>query len=83
MFYDNTNCSIASYAGDNTSYCNDLSLNKVIKKLEIYNSNLFKWVQENQIRAHADKYHPLVTNKSSVLGKIREFIIKNTKEKYR
>ena len=37
MLYDNTNCSIASYAVGNTPYRSDLSLNIVIKKLETYN----------------------------------------------
>ena len=43
MFYDNTDCDIASYADDNTPYCSSFSLDKVINKLKASTNNLFKW----------------------------------------
>ena len=80
MFYDNTDCDIASYADDNTPYCSSFSLDKVINKLEASTNNLFKWFHENHMKANADKCHLLVTTKSAVSANIGEFVINNSNE---
>ena len=80
MFYDNTDCDIASHADDNTPYCSSFSLDKVINKLEACTNNLFKWFHENHMKANADKCHLLVTTKGAVSTNIGEFVINNSNE---
>ena len=80
MFYDITDCDIASYADDNTPYCSSFRLNKVINKLEECTNNLFKWFHENHMKANADKCHLLVTTNSAVSANIEEFVINNSNE---
>ena len=53
MFYDNTDCDIASYADDNLPYCSSFSLDKVVNKLEACTNNLFKWFHENHMLTNA------------------------------
>ena len=79
MFYNITDCDIASYAGT-TPYCSSFSLDKVINKLEACINNLYKWLQENHMKANADKCHLLVTTNSTVFASIEEFIISNSNE---
>ena len=73
MFYDNTDCDIASYADDNTPYCSSFSLDKVINKLETYTSNIFKWFHQNHMKVNAEKCHLLFTTKNAVSTNIEEF----------
>ena len=80
MFYDITDCDIASYADDNTPYCSSFSLDKVINKLEACTNNLFKWFHENHMKANADKCHLLVTSNSAVSANIQELVINNSNE---
>ena len=80
MFYDITDCDIASYADENTPYCSSFSLDKVINKLEACINNLYKWLQENHMKANADKCHLLVTTNSTVSANNEEFIINNSNE---
>ena len=82
MFYDNTDCNIASYVDDNTPSCTSFSLEKVINKLEACTKQQpFKWFHENHMKANADKYHLLVTmTKDAVPANIREFVINNSNE---
>ena len=80
MFYDNTDCDIASYADDSTPYCSSFSLDKVINKLEACTKNLFKWFHENHMKANADKCHLLVTFKSAFSANIEEFVVNNSNE---
>ena len=70
MFYDITDCDIASYTGDNTPYFSSFSLDKVINKLEACTNNLFKWFYENHMKANADKCDLLVTTGSAVSANI-------------
>ena len=80
MFYDNADCDIACYAGDNTPYCSNVSLDKVINKLEACTNNFFKWFHENHMKVNADKCHLLVTTKSAVSKSIGESAINNSNE---
>ena len=79
MFYNITDCDIASYVGT-TSYCSSFSLDRVINKLEACTNNLFKWFHQNHMKANADKCHLLVTTNSAVFASIKEFIISNSNE---
>ena len=80
MFYDNTDCDIASHADDNTPYCSSFSLDKVINELEACTNNLFKWFHEDHMKNIADKCHLLVVTKSAVSANIGEFVINNSNE---
>ena len=80
MFYDITDCDIASFADDNTLYSSSFGLDKVIKKLEAYTNNLLKCFHENHMKANADKCHLLVTTNSAVSANIEEFVINNSNE---
>ena len=59
MFYDITDCDIASYADDNTLYSSSFGLDKVIKKWT-YTNNLLKRFHENHMKANAGKCHLLL-----------------------
>ena len=83
MFYGSTDRDIASYAHDNMPCCSSFSLDKVIKNLEAWTNNLFKWLHENHMKANADKYHLLVTSKSATSANIEEFVISNSNEEKR
>ena len=80
MFYDITDCDIASYADENTPYCSSFSLDKVISKLEACINNLYKWFQENHMKSNADKCHLLVTTNSAVSANNEEFVINHCNE---
>ena len=79
MFYNITDCDIASYAAT-TPYCSSFSLDKVINKLEACTNNLFKWFHENHMKGNTDKCHLLVTTNSAVSASIEEFAINNSNE---
>ena len=79
MFYNITDCDIASYVGT-TSYCSSFSLDRVINKLEACTNNLFKWFHQNHMKANADKCHLLVTTNSTVSANNEEFVINNSNE---
>ena len=80
MFYDHTDCDIARYADDNTTYCSRFSLDKVINKLELCTNKLFNWFRGNHMKANADKCYLLVTTKSAVSANIGKFVINNSNE---
>ena len=52
----------AKYADDNTLYALGDSIDDVIKSLEDYSINLFKWFLHNQMRANSDKCHLITSN---------------------
>ena len=52
MFFDVSECHIASYADDNTPYTNGFSLDTVTKKSELRNNKLFEWFRKNHMTAH-------------------------------
>ena len=79
MFYDDTDCGIASYADG----CSSFRLDKLLNKLEAYTNNLFKWFHESHMKANADKCHLLVTTKNAVSANIGEFIRSNSNEEKR
>ena len=80
MFYDIDNCDIVSYADDNTSYTSDFNLEEVIQKLELIPNNLFKWFENNYMKANSDKCHLLDTRDTDVTTKIGEFDVKISRE---
>ena len=80
MFYHIDKCDIASYVDDNTPYTSDFNLEEVIQKLELTTSNLFEWFINNHMKAYAYKCHLLVSRDTDVTAKIREFVVKNSRE---
>ena len=68
----------ASYGDDNTPYALGDSIDDVIKSLEDDSITLFKWLQDNQMKANNDKYH-LITSKQSCMNlKIGNINIENS-----
>ena len=80
MFYDIDKCDIASYADDNTPCTSDLDLGEVIQKLELTTNNLFEWFINNLMKVYADMYHLQVSRDTDVAVKIREFVVKSSRE---
>ena len=54
---------IASYTDDNTLYVTSSKTNLVIKNLEQCSDSLLAWLQNNGVKANADKCHFLVSTK--------------------
>ena len=71
IFFDIIDCDIASY-GDDNAPCNfDFNLENVLSNLEKCLGKLLNWFRENQMKANADKYHPLVSSNESCTAKIK------------
>ena len=64
-FVDTIQCSIASFADDNTSDNFDFSLHNVINNLEKPTRSLLNWFRENHMKANAVQCHLLVSSDES------------------
>ena len=80
MFYDISDCYIASYADDNTPYASSSNLDAVINKLKQSTKNLFQWFTNNNMKANADKCQLLVTGNYEVSANINKFEIESSKK---
>ena len=69
---------IASYADDNTPYIVSSKPYKVIESLEIASDKLLSWLNNNGMKANAEKCHLLLSTKDTLTAKIGESIIKNS-----
>ena len=82
IFFDKSECDIASYADDNTPYNFDFNLDNVISNIKKSTNSLLNWFRENHIKANTNKCHLLLSSDESCTAKTADFIIKNsTKEK--
>ena len=68
----------ASYGDDNTPYALGDSINDVIKSLEDDSITLFKWFQDNQMKANNDNYHLITSKRSCMNLKIGNINIENS-----
>ena len=68
---------IANYAGDTTSYNGGKNTQDVIRLLENCALVLFKWFENNFMKANSDKIHLLLSTSTSSIASINEDIIKN------
>ena len=68
----------ASYGDDNTPYALGDSIDDVIKSLEDDSITLFKWFQDNQMKANNDNYHLITSKRSCMNLKIGNINIENS-----
>ena len=80
IFFDITECDIASYADDNMPYNFNFNLNSVISNSEKSANSLLNWFRENHMKANADKCHLLVSSDETCTAKIEDFSIKSSTE---
>ena len=66
----------ASYADDNTPYVSADAIDEVIKRLETASVKLFKWFEDNQMKANQDKCHLIVSKNENISMHIGSFEIK-------
>ena len=66
----------ASYADDNTPYVSADAIDEVIKRLETASVKLFKWFEDNQMKANQDKCHLIVSKNENISMHIGPFEIK-------
>ena len=69
---------IADYADDNTSYSSNIYLNKVLHDLKKISNTLFKWFNDNLLKANAEKSHLLTHSIQEIQINISE-IASNSK----
>ena len=56
----------ASYVDDNTPYVTGDSIENVINSLENVSITLFKWFEDNQMKANKDKCHLLMSRSENI-----------------
>ena len=80
IFFDNFECDIASYAGDNTPYNFDFSLDDVISNLETSSNSLLRILTEKK-----DPKTPAFTKNANinkcVVGTSNYFFLRGSKTK--
>ena len=79
LFLIMENIDIASYAGDNTPYTTENSIEEVIQKLENASKTLFQWFSDNQMKANSGKCHFLCSSSSEVRLTIENKKMQNRK----
>ena len=70
---------IANYADDNSPFACGKNIPSVISQLETDASALLKWISNNGLKANADKFHLLLSEKNQDLTiRVDTFDIKNS-----
>ena len=70
---------IANYADDNSPFCTEPSIPRVIDNLEADAKNLISWIQYNGLKANPDKFHLLLSEKDkSIAMKVGGYNIENS-----
>ena len=69
----------ANYADDTTPYTSDIKMEDVIKSLEKCSEILFKWFDDNYMKANSDKSHLLLSPEENLNANINGDIIPNSK----
>ena len=62
----------ASYADDNTPFFAGDDLNDAILKLQNASKTLFKWFNDNQMKANPDKCHFICSVKASIMAENKQ-----------
>ena len=82
LFYFEENVDIASYADGNTPHCASHDIQTTINTLQDSSGKLFDWFSKNSVKANADKYHLLLSEKTKHVACINHIQIENnTSEK--
>ena len=64
MFIFSKDSHIANFADDNTPYAFDQDIESVIKRLENDSIQLFKWFENNGLKANSGKSHLILSSKN-------------------
>ena len=78
LFYKMRKWHIANYADDTTPYTGGKNTQDVIASLENCALVLFKWFENNFVKANSDKSHLLLSTSTSSTANINGDIIKNS-----
>ena len=78
LFYIMRNWPVANYADDTTPYTGGKNTQDVITSLENCALVLFKWFENNLMKANSDKSHLLLSTSTSSTANINGDIIKNS-----
>ena len=78
LFYKMRKWPIANYADDTTRYTGGKNTQDVIASLENCALVLFKWFENNFVKANSDKSHLLLSTSTSSTANINGDIIKNS-----
>ena len=65
LFYECEDTNIANYADDTTPYTCGENIRTVISELQPLASRLFKWLENNHMKANPWKSHMVISNKKA------------------
>ena len=80
MLYFLEDFDITNYADDSTPYNADENVESVVNNLEHSSSILFKWLDDNYMKVHANKSHLLAFGNVRSKAKIDKNYIESEKE---
>ena len=63
LFLIHSDIDISNIADDNTPYLSHKTVEDVVESLERASVSLFRWFENNLLKANADKYHFLVSTR--------------------
>ena len=66
MFLFCDDVDFASYADDNTPYCTGKNTQEIISQLERSSVSIFKWFENNGMKANPDKCHLLLSKNGNL-----------------
>ena len=75
LFYECEDSNIANYADDTTPYARGENIRVVISELQSLAFRLFKWFENNHMKANPGKSHILLSNKKTEKVKINDVVL--------
>ena len=78
LFFIMNETDFSNYADDTAPYVTGNNLDDVMKKLEIDSNKLFRWFEENQMKANKDKCHLITNSNTDVIMHVGDIEIKNS-----
>ena len=72
------NIDIASFADDNTPYCEGNSIDEVIVKLQTMSTKLSEWFRNNKMKANPEKFQLITNSDKEINIRLGDVNIKNT-----
>ena len=79
LFFYIKDWQVANYADDTTPYVSGMNINEVISSLENCANLLFKWFENNSMKANSDKSHILCSTENTLQANINNDIICTSK----
>ena len=80
LFYECEDSDIANYADERTPYACGENIRAVISVLKSLAFRLFKWFENNHMKANPGKSHILLSNKKTEKVKINDGVVNSTVE---